>query len=137
MTTERGAHADQVIAGRARLGITQRELAARVGVSTAAIGQLELGQTVLGEDATDRIAVALELDDAGRLALLETRLERAGDLTLRTARQGRRRDANARVDRLEGELDELRARLDRIEELLPLLDDAELEAEAGPDPSRA
>lgn len=137
MDTHRGRLAELVIARRAELGLSQRDVARRVGVSPGAIGQLEAGVSILGDDATDRLAVALELDEAGRLDLLAARLERAGELALAGRGQGgRRRDSWERVDALEVDLGDLRRRLDRIEGLLPVLGDDELEAEAGPDPTR-
>lgn len=133
MERDRGRHAELIIEARKDLGLSQRELARRLDVTAGMIGQLELGETLLGEDTTRRLGEVLELDTAQVHALMATREERAGQL----ARKGTGRPVRpapellAEISRLDDVVDDLRRRLAIVELRLGMDDDLPAAAASG------
>lgn len=56
---------------RVNLGINQRKLALKAGVSNALIGHIERGERVLTEDVEQRIRNAMSLDNEGIRTIVE------------------------------------------------------------------
>lgn len=77
----RGEHAELVRSARKEVGITQAELARRIGVTVGAIGALETGIRVLGPEKTALVAEALGMDARAREELFRTRQVRAAELS--------------------------------------------------------
>lgn len=68
MATRRKALAEQLVAARLSLGLTQTEVAARMGTSQSAVARLESGDADVRMSTLERYAAALE-------RTLELRLE--------------------------------------------------------------
>lgn len=125
MERDRGRHAELIIEARKSLGMSQRDLARRLDVTPGMIGQLELGETLLGEDTTMRLGQVLELEPIQVHQLMSTREERAGQL----ARKGTGRPVRpapelvAEITRLDGIVEDLEARLAAVEHHLGMLDE--------------
>ena len=119
---DRGRHAETIIEARRARGMSQAQLAELVGRSPGAIAQLELGEKVLSEDLTLRIAAALQLSQEETEQLLATRRSRARDLQM----SGKGRPVRpapalvAEIERLDDELETLRQRVSRLEQLAGL-----------------
>lgn len=119
---------------REALGLSQEQLAERIGVRAQTVSRWERGANLGRIGNLDRVAEALEITMSDLMADLEP--------TNGNGQQEKSTDATDRIEALEGEVSELRGGLVAAVELL--LDQAEREAEAaerraegqGPSPRR-
>lgn len=65
--------AEQFRQARKRSGMTQEQLAEQSGVSASLIAHAETGRRLIGLENLERLVDALDLDEAGREALLAAR----------------------------------------------------------------
>lgn len=108
---------------RERAGISQAELARRVGVSPGTIGRVEAGTLSMGPENLQRLAEALDVSNGDRKRLAKARDRASERLSTRKERQptelGPRAKNGAKLVSLPtpsevDELEELRRRLDEV-----------------------
>lgn len=121
ISSGRGAHADYIRARRAKLGMTQEQLAECMGITAGSLARVETGHKVFGDDTTKSLAKCLRLNAADKARLMALRLERVDEL----ARNGGGNKPAPTPTELQAEVTHLRAeqaamveRLARLERLL-------------------
>lgn len=132
--SERGRHAELLRDWRAAAHRTQRAVAEDSGITPGALGQVELGLKVLSEARTIRVGEALGLDVEQLEELLDSRRERAAQLSM----GGRGGPTNAGPD-IAAEFEKLWAAVHQlrveVRSLRELVSDDELEAVLNSPPS--